>query len=133
DDGQLGSPGGRRRGARGSRKHLAPGRHQGERSGVDNRQPDDGRSPVVDLDSIASPRRSQTMQMRNYGRALIMVVIIALSAGDLTGQADSVFTATFAGTSLLRLNADGALVVRGTEGIGLLPATGAGVRMMWYP
>ena len=48
-------------------------------------------------------------------------------------QADSVFAASKTGVSLMRLNTDASLVVRGTAGAGSIPATGAGVRMMWFP
>src|SRR5690606_26475217 len=46
---------------------------------------------------------------------------------------DSVFTASQAGVNLLRLNSDAGLVVRGVVDEGTIPATGAGVRMMWFP
>jgi hypothetical protein len=52
------------------------------------------------------------------------------------GQAqtpDSVFAVSRDGSNLLRLNSDAGLVVRGTAGEGSIPATGAGVRMMWFP
>src|SRR5690606_31054580 len=35
--------------------------------------------------------------------------------------------------TLLRLNTDAGFVVQGTEDVGEPPATGAGVRMMWFP
>ncbi|HEX7118766.1 MAG TPA: hypothetical protein VF212_08265, partial [Longimicrobiales bacterium] len=37
------------------------------------------------------------------------------------------------GQNLLRLNADGGFVVRGTPGVGAAPTSGEGVRMMWVP
>ncbi|HVG44198.1 MAG TPA: tail fiber domain-containing protein [Longimicrobium sp.] len=37
------------------------------------------------------------------------------------------------GVNLLRLNTDASFVVRGTAGAGSLPATGAGVRLLWFP
>lgn len=36
-------------------------------------------------------------------------------------------------TLLLRLNTDAGLSVLGTENVGTIPSSGAGVRMMWYP
>jgi len=32
-----------------------------------------------------------------------------------------------------QINTDGGFVVRGTSGLGVIPATGGGVRLMWYP
>jgi len=37
------------------------------------------------------------------------------------------------GTTLFQLNDDAALVSFGEVGTGTIPATGAGVRLMWYP
>jgi len=37
------------------------------------------------------------------------------------------------GVDLLRLNADAGLVVRGSAFVGEIPATGAGLRLMWHP
>ena len=55
------------------------------------------------------------------------------SATGLGAQADSVIAASVSGVNLLRLNTDASFVVRGTAGSGSLPATGSGVRMMWFP
>jgi hypothetical protein len=54
-------------------------------------------------------------------------------AASAAAQADSALAVSAGGVNLLRLNTDAAFVVRGTAGSGLLPATGAGVRMMWFP
>ncbi len=48
-------------------------------------------------------------------------------------QTDSVFAVSTGGVNLLRLNSDGGFVVRGTFEQGLIPASGEGVRMMWFP
>jgi hypothetical protein len=59
-------------------------------------------------------------------------VVLAFAQGA-RAQADSVFAASASGVNLLRLNNDASFVVRGTAGSGSIPATGAGVRMMWFP
>ncbi|HEX8830353.1 MAG TPA: tail fiber domain-containing protein [Longimicrobium sp.] len=65
--------------------------------------------------------------------ALAAVTLAAASATAAHAQADSVFAVSSGGASLLRLNTDGSLVVRGTAGQGVIPAAGDGVRMMWFP
>ena len=57
----------------------------------------------------------------------------AVLPAALAAQADSVFAVSRSGANLLRLNTDASLVVRGDTGVGVIPATGAGVRMMWFP
>lgn len=67
----------------------------------------------------------------------ISAITAALVASFSTmGQAqtvDSVLAVSRDGSNLLRLNTDAGLVVRGTAGTGSIPATGTGVRMMWFP
>ena len=66
----------------------------------------------------------------------LAAVTCALLLGTVAyarAQNDSVFAVSTGGVNLLRLNNDAAFVVRGTAGSGILPATGAGVRMMWFP
>ncbi|HET7462424.1 MAG TPA: tail fiber domain-containing protein [Longimicrobium sp.] len=65
--------------------------------------------------------------------ALGGAALVLASAATAHAQADSVFAVSVSGTNLLRLNNDASFVVRGTGGSGQLPATGAGVRMMWFP
>jgi hypothetical protein len=67
---------------------------------------------------------------------LAAATTLLVAAFASTGQAqtpDSVFAVSTGGANLLRLNSDAGLVVRGTQGVGDVPATGAGVRMMWFP
>ncbi|MBB4638655.1 tail fiber domain-containing protein [Longimicrobium terrae] len=75
------------------------------------------------------------MATRARSTALITAVLAAAAAyaPSAAAQADSALAVSRNGASLMRLNADGGFVVRGTEGEGSLPATGAGVRMMWFP
>jgi hypothetical protein len=76
------------------------------------------------------------MIFKNPARVVvrIMLAFAAMSAAArLEAQEDSVIAATKAGVNLLRLNTDASLLVRGTVDAGTLPATGAGVRMMWFP
>lgn len=67
----------------------------------------------------------------------LMVGLLAIAPlvlpAHVAAQQDSVFAAQYGGSNLLRLNQDAAFVVRGAETVGSLPATGAGVRMMWFP
>jgi len=67
--------------------------------------------------------------------SVIAIAALALSAIPVTAQAqsDSALAISKSGANLMRLNVDGSFVVRGTAGTGSLPATGAGVRMMWFP
>ncbi|HEX2202225.1 MAG TPA: tail fiber domain-containing protein [Longimicrobium sp.] len=58
---------------------------------------------------------------------------LALLAAAPAAAQDSAFAVSKAGVNLLRLNQDAGLVVRGTVDVGSIPATGAGVRMMWFP
>lgn len=72
--------------------------------------------------------------MANAFRAVLATVALAaVSATAAHAQADSVFAVSSGGASLLRLNTDASLVVRGTLDQGVLPATGEGIRMMWFP
>ena len=64
---------------------------------------------------------------------LIAAALSALAASAAHAQSDSIFAVNSAGTNLLRLNTDAGLVVRGTASTGDIPATGEGVRMMWFP
>lgn len=76
------------------------------------------------------------MIFKNPARVVvrIMLAFAAMSAATrLEAQEDSVIAATKAGVNLLRLNTDASFLVRGTLDAGSLPATGAGVRMMWFP
>jgi hypothetical protein len=59
------------------------------------------------------------------------VAVCAVSGAH--AQTDSVFAVSKSGVNLLRLNEDAGLVARGTANTGSIPASGAGVRMMWYP
>jgi hypothetical protein len=66
-------------------------------------------------------------------RTTLLTAALAAAASGAHAQADSAFAVGKAGENLLRLNTDAGFVVRGTAGSGLIPATGAGVRMMWFP
>jgi hypothetical protein len=66
-------------------------------------------------------------------RTAAAVAALLAAATAAHAQADSALAVSSGGSSLLRLNTDASFVVRGTAGTGQLPATGAGVRMMWFP
>jgi len=65
--------------------------------------------------------------------AMAFCVLLLAAASHAHAQADSVLAVSSSGVNLLRLNTDASFVVRGTAGSGSLPATGSGVRMMWFP
>jgi hypothetical protein len=65
--------------------------------------------------------------------ALALAVLLPAMAAPAHAQNDSVFAVSSGGVNLLRLNNDASFVVRGTAGSGSLPASGSGVRMMWFP
>jgi len=72
--------------------------------------------------------------MTSLSRTLLIAALLAAGAAPAAyAQADSVFAVNNSGSNLLRLNTDASFVVRGTANTGDLPATGAGVRMMWFP
>jgi hypothetical protein len=64
---------------------------------------------------------------------LLAAALAAVAVSAAEAQSDSVFAVSRGGQNLLRLDVDAGLVVRGAAGAGALPASGAGVRMMWFP
>jgi hypothetical protein len=66
-------------------------------------------------------------------RTTLLAAALVCCAASASAQADSAFAVSRSGASLLRLNQDGGLVVRGAADVGSIPATGLGVRMMWFP
>lgn len=65
-----------------------------------------------------------------------LLLVLAAAAGvapAAAAQADSALAVSASGASLMRLNIDAGFAVHGTEAVGQLPATGAGVRLMWFP
>ena len=71
--------------------------------------------------------------MKRSTRSLLVLAAVAGIAPAAAAQADSVLAVNAAGSNLLRLNTDASFVVRGTQNVGDLPATGEGVRLMWFP
>lgn len=72
--------------------------------------------------------------MMSLSRTLLLAAALTVAAAPAAfAQSDSVFAVNNAGVNLLRLNTDASFVVRGTASTGAIPATGAGVRMMWFP
>lgn len=64
---------------------------------------------------------------------LAAAALAAVSVTAAHAQNDSLLVVRSGSTNLLRVNNDAALVVRGTQDVGSIPTTGAGVRMMWFP
>ncbi|MDB4948603.1 MAG: Head domain of trimeric autotransporter adhesin [Gemmatimonadetes bacterium] len=59
---------------------------------------------------------------------------LALACAPALGaQSDSLLYVASGGVQKLRLNSDAGFVVGGTAGSGSIPASGAGVRTMWFP
>lgn len=73
------------------------------------------------------------MRIHPVIRGVLPAAALAAAAAAASAQADSVLAVSRSGANLLRLNTDAGLVVRGTQDVGSVPATGAGVRMMWFP
>lgn len=72
--------------------------------------------------------------MKTLLRAVCGAAGVALCAATgAHAQADSALAVSAGGSSLLRLNTDAGFYVQGTSGTGVLPISGAGVRMMWFP
>ena len=63
----------------------------------------------------------------------IAAALSVLSVSTAQAQSDSIISARVAGTEKLRLNQDAGFVVTGVVDVGNIPASGAGVRMMWFP
>jgi hypothetical protein len=70
--------------------------------------------------------------MKRYTLSALALAAVAVTATAASAQ-DSAFVASSGGVNLLRLNTDAGFVVRGTPDVGSIPATGAGVRLMWFP
>lgn len=71
--------------------------------------------------------------MKRSSRSLLVLAAVAGTASVASAQADSAFAVNNSGVGLMRLNTDAGFVVQGTAGVGQIPVTGAGVRLMWYP
>ena len=63
----------------------------------------------------------------------LAAALVLGGAASLHAQADSALYVSSGGAQLFRVNVDAGLVANGTSGTGSIPATGAGVRMMWFP
>ena len=66
-------------------------------------------------------------------RTLAACVLASLLATPLLAQTAVMTVKDASGTELARVNADGGFVVRGTDGTGMIPTSGAGTRLMWHP
>jgi hypothetical protein len=71
--------------------------------------------------------------MKPWRVAAALLVMVALAPDHASAQADSVFAVSRGGESLFRVNTDASVIARGVAGEGVIPGTGAGVRMMWFP
>jgi hypothetical protein len=72
-----------------------------------------------------------TIATRSLVGAALLLGTATLAQAQAPG--DSLLAVSRGGANLLRLNTDASFVVRGSQDVGSLPATGAGVRMMWFP
>lgn len=91
--------------------------------------------PTAVRSHVAFHNALQTGQVLVKLRSTFAFVLAAAAiAGPALAQApDSVLAISQGGVNILRVNEDGGLVVRGTAGVGGIPAEGSGVRMMWFP
>ena len=72
--------------------------------------------------------------MTTFSRASALACALVLGTASLAAaQTDSLIYASSGGQMKFRVNIDGGLVAAGTVDVGTIPATGAGVRMMWFP
>jgi len=71
--------------------------------------------------------------MNRFRSALLSAALVLGAAATAGAQSDSALYVSSGGTQLFRVNKDAGLVANGTAGSGNIPATGAGVRMMWFP
>lgn len=69
----------------------------------------------------------------NLLRTLLLVVLAFGLSRPSLAQTVALESKDASSNTLLRLNTDAGFVVQGTEDVGEPPATGAGVRMMWFP
>ena len=60
-------------------------------------------------------------------------LVAAALAPTALAQTPAAEVKSAANATLMRLNTDAGLVVRGASFVGVIPATGAGTRMMWHP
>ena len=67
-------------------------------------------------------------------RPLFSALLVAAAlAPTALAQTPAAEVKSAANATLMRLNTDAGLVVRGASFVGVIPATGAGTRMMWHP
>jgi Chaperone of endosialidase/Head domain of trimeric autotransporter adhesin len=72
--------------------------------------------------------------MTTFSRASALACALVLGTASLAAaQTDSLIFASSGGEMKFRVNEDGGLVAAGAVDVGTIPATGAGVRMMWFP
>jgi hypothetical protein len=64
---------------------------------------------------------------------VLALPFLSVLSSRASAQADSALAVSRGGTSLFRVNVDGGLTAGGAAGVGVVPATGSGVRLMWYP
>jgi hypothetical protein len=64
---------------------------------------------------------------------LCIALLSVLFVSTAQAQSDSIISARVSGVEMLRLNNDAGFTVKGTVDVGNIPASGAGVRLMWFP
>lgn len=77
----------------------------------------------------------QGILMKTAIRATVYAVVLLLSvqAAAQARQSDSIINVFDKGYTLMHLNSGAGFVVHGRATLGSIPATGVGVRMMWFP
>jgi hypothetical protein len=68
-----------------------------------------------------------------FSRAALAAALLVMSAASARAQSDSALFVAKSSQTLFRVNSDASLLAGGTLDVGTIAATGAGVRMMWFP
>jgi len=69
---------------------------------------------------------------RSFAAIMAAIALWVVHAAPAAAQ-DSAMVAKAGGNTLLRLNTDAGFYATGTPGVGKIPKSGEGVRMMWFP
>lgn len=83
--------------------------------------------------NIATNPLTREPKMRRSRAGLLTAMLVVGVAASASAQADSLLAVSSGGANLLRLNTDGSFILRGALGVGQAPASGAGIRMFWFP
>src|SRR5687768_2467104 len=89
----------------------------------------------ADSAAHATPQPERRLRMRKLIRPLLLAAVTVLAAAPLAAQSD-ILLRLRSGSPLgdrFRVDSAGGVVAIGELGIGIIPASGSGERLMWYP